>query len=42
MMPHPRLIEKGKMTKAQAIRELDLMRAIVEDYQFGASKERLL
>jgi hypothetical protein len=39
---YPRLLQQHKMTSAQAVRELDLMRAIVEDYQVRAAKERLL
>lgn len=30
---YPRLIERGKMTKMQSDRELELMHAIVADYR---------
>lgn len=39
---YDRLIEKGKMTKRQADREIELMVAIVNDYQAMAEAERLL
>jgi hypothetical protein len=39
---YPRLIEAGKMTAKLADRELDLMRAIVDDYEIKAAVERLL
>ena len=39
---YPRLIDTGKMTAALAARELDLMRAIVDDYKIKAAGERLL
>jgi hypothetical protein len=39
---YPRLIDTGKMTATLAARELDLMRAIVDDYEIKAAGERLL
>jgi hypothetical protein len=37
-----RMIEKGKMTKRQADREIELMTAIVEDYKKLAEVELLI
>jgi hypothetical protein len=37
-----RLVERGKMTKAQSERELELMRAIVADYRALVQSELLL
>jgi hypothetical protein len=39
---YDRLIERGKMSKRQADREIELMIAIVDDYQAMAEAERLL
>ena len=39
---YDRLIERGKMSKRQADREIELMIAIVDDYRSMAEAERLL
>jgi hypothetical protein len=42
MRVYPGWVEKGRMTKEQAERELALMRAIEDDYLALAEKDRLL
>ncbi len=39
---YERLVERGKMTKRQCDRELELMQAIADDYRKLAAQEALL
>jgi hypothetical protein len=39
---YERLVERGKMTKRQRDREIELMTAIVDDYKQQAEQERLV